>query len=63
MSQTLTPRETEVLSAIAQGKTNREIAAALGITMNTVKTHTARILLVFGAATRAEAVARWKDGG
>jgi DNA-binding NarL/FixJ family response regulator len=40
----LSPREREVLSLIADGKTTREIAAALGITRKTAETHRARVM-------------------
>jgi DNA-binding NarL/FixJ family response regulator len=40
----LSPREREVLLLIAQGKTTREIAAALGITPKTVETHRTRLM-------------------
>jgi len=40
----LSPREREVLLLIAEGKTTREIAAALGITRKTVETHRTRLM-------------------
>ena len=40
----LTPRESEVLALLAAGRTNREIAATLGISIKTAETHRARIL-------------------
>jgi len=40
----LTPRETEVLRLIAEGKTNKEIAAALGISPKTVSVHRSNIM-------------------
>jgi DNA-binding NarL/FixJ family response regulator len=40
----LTPREREVLHLLAQGKTNRQVAAHLGITTKTAETHRARII-------------------
>ncbi|MBS1911496.1 MAG: response regulator transcription factor [Bacteroidetes bacterium] len=53
----LTDRETEVLRLIALGRSNKEIAAALGITERTVKFHVSSILSKLGAANRTEAVA------
>jgi DNA-binding NarL/FixJ family response regulator len=53
----LTPRETEVLRAMAQGWANKEIAAELGISEHTAKFHVASVLGKLNAATRAEAVA------
>jgi NarL family two-component system response regulator LiaR len=51
----LTPRESEVLSLIAQGKSNREIALALSISEKTVKTHVGHILGKLGLADRTQA--------
>jgi DNA-binding NarL/FixJ family response regulator len=40
----LTPRERQVLQLIAESKTNREVADALGIAVKTVDTHRARLM-------------------
>jgi DNA-binding NarL/FixJ family response regulator len=40
----LTPREREVLRLLADGKSNKEVAAALNISVNTVETHRAKIM-------------------
>jgi len=42
-TQTLTPREREVIDYVAQGKSNKVIAMELGVSMRTVETHRARI--------------------
>lgn len=52
----LSPREREVLSLMARGKTNKEIANALGITEATVKCHVSVILLRLGVNDRTQAV-------
>jgi DNA-binding NarL/FixJ family response regulator len=52
----LTPRETEVLRLIAQGFTNKEIAARLGIAVKTVETHRARAMEKLGLQSRAGVV-------
>ena len=52
----LTEREREVLQLLAQGKTNKEIAAALVITERTVKFHVSAILGKLGVGNRTEAV-------
>lgn len=51
----LTPRELEVLSLIAQGKSNREIAIALSISEKTVKTHVGNILSKLHLSDRTQA--------
>ena len=48
----LTPREGEVLIWIAQGKTNPEVAAILGIQPSTVRTHLERVFVKLGVETR-----------
>jgi DNA-binding NarL/FixJ family response regulator len=52
----LTPREVEILEMMAEGMSNRRIAARLGISGYTVKFHVASVLGKLGAATRTEAV-------
>jgi DNA-binding NarL/FixJ family response regulator len=52
----LTPRERDVLRQIAIGRNNREIAAALDIGDETVKTHVAHLLSKLGVENRAQAI-------
>jgi DNA-binding NarL/FixJ family response regulator len=54
-SDDLTPRETEVLRHLAHGRSNREIAAALDIGDETVKTHVAKLLSKLDVENRAQA--------
>ncbi len=57
LTETLTPRELEVLQMLGEGLANRVIAGRLGISVHTAKFHVGSILGKLGAATRAEAVA------
>jgi NarL family two-component system response regulator LiaR len=51
----LTPRELDVLAAIANGQSNRDIARLLRISEETVKTHVSSILAKLGLADRTQA--------
>ena len=53
----LTAREREVLTLLADGLGNKQIAARLGISANTVKTHLELLFEKLGVSTRAQAVA------
>jgi LuxR family maltose regulon positive regulatory protein len=59
----LTARELEVLSLIAAGRRNREIANQLVVTIETVKKHTSHIFDKLGAANRTQAVTRARELG
>jgi two-component system, NarL family, response regulator LiaR len=59
----ITARELEILTLIARGFSNREIATQLFVSENTVKTHCARAFDKLGAARRTQAVHRGKELG
>jgi DNA-binding NarL/FixJ family response regulator len=51
-----TSRESEILRLLAEGKTNKEIAALLGITVRTVETHRSKIMLKLGLHSLADLI-------
>ncbi len=59
----LTRREYDILRRISMGETNPEIAEALGLTRNTVKTYVQSALNKLGARNRIEALNRLHEGG
>jgi DNA-binding CsgD family transcriptional regulator len=59
----ITPRELEILQLIATGLSNREIAARLFVSENTVKTHSSRLFEKLSAKRRTQAVQIGKELG
>jgi LuxR family transcriptional regulator, regulator of acetate metabolism len=59
----LTRRQRQILELVARGSTNREIARALGLAENTVKTYWQQALAELGARNRVEAVSRAREAG
>ena len=59
----ITPRELEILAAIAQGLSTREIAEKLFVSENTVKTHSSRLFDKLDANRRTQAVQIGRDAG
>jgi len=59
----ITARELEILTLVARGFSNREIATQLFVSESTVKTHCARAFDKLGAARRTQAVLRGKELG
>jgi DNA-binding NarL/FixJ family response regulator len=56
-ARTLTQRERDVLGVLAQGRSNQQIAAELGLGQRTVEGHVSSVLGKLGVSSRAEAVA------
>jgi DNA-binding CsgD family transcriptional regulator len=59
----ITPRELEILAAIAEGLSTREIAQKLFVSENTVKTHASRLFEKLSARRRTQAVQIGKEAG
>ena len=59
----LSGRELEVLHELAAGHSNKEIAAHLHVSPNTIKTHVARLFEKLGAKRRTEAIRRARELG
>jgi DNA-binding CsgD family transcriptional regulator len=59
----ITDREGQVLQLLADGRSNKEIAARLGVSPNTVKTHVARLFEKLQVARRTEAIQRARELG
>lgn len=57
----LSVREAEIMSLIAGGHSNGEIAAQLVLAEKTVKNHVNRIYAKLGAESRAAAIVRWTE--
>jgi DNA-binding NarL/FixJ family response regulator len=59
----ISPREEEVLTLLADGMTDREIAERLGISPRTVETHVGSLLNKLGVRNRAQAARRFREIG
>lgn len=55
----LTPRQAEILSLVALGLSDKEIAGCLGIAPRTIRTHLERLFHEYGLTSRSAAVAAW----
>jgi DNA-binding NarL/FixJ family response regulator len=62
VGQLLSARESEVLRLLAEGMTDREIAAALAISPRTVESHVSSVLRKLDVRNRAEAALRYRSG-
>ena len=59
----ITEREAEVLGLLASGRSNKEIARALAVSPNTIKTHIARLFEKLAASRRTEAILKARELG
>ncbi len=59
----LTARQRQVLELLAEGRSDAEIAQKLVLSRRTVETHVRRVLAIFGATSRAQAVALARSRG
>jgi DNA-binding CsgD family transcriptional regulator len=58
----LTPRQSEILSLVALGMSDKEIAFRLGVAPRTIRTHLERLFREYGLSSRSAAVAAWLRG-
>jgi DNA-binding NarL/FixJ family response regulator len=63
LQKPLTPREAEILGHLAQGKTNRQIATELHVSLSTVKRHLEHILPKLGVSDRTQAAVKAVEMG
>jgi ATP/maltotriose-dependent transcriptional regulator MalT len=56
----LSSREAQIMTLIAAGRSNGQIAAELVLAEKTVKNHVNRIYAKLGVVTRSDAIARWE---
>lgn len=59
----LSPRQKEVLTLMLQGRSNKEIARELGVSVGTAKNYVAAVLRVYNASSRAKAMLAALSGG
>jgi len=63
MAGILTPRQLQILQAVARGQTAKQIARALDLSPRTVEMHVARVLATLQCSSRAEAVHKANEAG
>jgi DNA-binding NarL/FixJ family response regulator len=63
LPESFTPRELEVLRMLPTGKTNRQIAQELHLSLSTVKKHLERLISKLGVSDRTQAAVRAIDLG
>lgn len=63
LASPLTPRQRQILQAVAQGQTAKQIARTLDLSPRTVEMHVARVLATLQCSSRAEAVHKANEAG
>ena len=63
MAVRFSPRQAEIVSLIASGYSDKQIAVALRVSQRTVRTHIERLYAAHGLHSRAQAVLIWATGG
>lgn len=63
MAVRFSPRQAEIVSLIASGYSDKQIAAALRVSQRTVRTHIERLYAAHGLHSRAQAVLIWATSG
>jgi DNA-binding NarL/FixJ family response regulator len=58
----LTGRQSEVLSLLGEGRSTKEIARSLGLSVGTIKVHLSSIFRALGARNRVEAAIKAREG-
>ncbi|HWC21663.1 MAG TPA: LuxR C-terminal-related transcriptional regulator [Flexivirga sp.] len=61
-SDVLTPQESAVASLVAQGRSNKDVAAELFLSVKTVQYHLTRVYAKFGVRSRSQLAAQWSAG-
>ncbi|MGH3127689.1 MAG: response regulator transcription factor, partial [Gaiellaceae bacterium] len=62
-AEELTPQELQIALQVAEGKTNKEVGAALFLSHKTVEFHLSRIYRKLDISSRAELIRRFVEGG
>ncbi|HEV2415025.1 MAG TPA: helix-turn-helix transcriptional regulator [Candidatus Dormibacteraeota bacterium] len=63
MAARFSPRQAEIVSLIASGYSDKQIAVALRVSQRTVRTHIERLYAAHGLHSRAQAVLIWATNG
>ena len=59
MTRQFSPRQAQIVSLVAEGEGDKEIARRLGVSVSTVRTHLQRLYREMGVHSRSRAVATW----